>query len=231
MLRKPLALPLVLSLAFVAACGSGTSGDTGSSGDTPGSGGVPATTGGPTSNGQASNGQGSTGLGTDGASTGTTSGIGTGMGVGAATSGASTATGTTGGESAVGTGGAGTGTTSGTVGGGGVAPTAIDGLMISPNPNSVLSCIVTWTTDQAATSVVQFGLAGYQWEISDSAVTTAHRVVVIGMRREQTYSIKAVSANDGGSVEAEGDFSTGVLPAAIPVGTVQINDKDQKTIS
>jgi hypothetical protein len=135
--------------------------------------------------------------------------------------------GTTGLEGAVGTGGAATGSTSGTVGGGGVAPTAIDGLMISPNPNSVLSCIVTWTTDQAATSVVQFGLGGYQWEISDAAVTTDHRVVVIGMRREQTYSIKAISANDGGSVEAEADFATGVLPAAIPVGTVQINDKAQ----
>ena len=67
--------------------------------------------------------------------------------------------------------------------------------MITANPNSVLSCFVSWTTDKAATSAVQFGQSGYQWEISDTAQVTSHKVLVIGMHAQQTYQIKAISAN------------------------------------
>lgn len=148
-------------------------------------------------------------------------------GAGGAASGTTGVSGSVGGATAtttVGSGGAQSTNGSGGVAGSGTIPSGITGLTIEPNPNSVLSCIVTWTTDQAASSVVQFGVGGYQWEISDTTGTTDHRVVVIGMRREQAYSIKAISTNAGGSVEAEGEFTTGTLPANIPVGTVEIND-------
>ena len=92
--------------------------------------------------------------------------------------------------------------------------------MITANPNSVLSCFVSWTTDKAATSAVQFGQNGYQWEISDTAQVTSHKVLVIGMHAQQTYQIKAIS----GTASATGTFMTGTLPAQIPNGTVMIND-------
>lgn len=136
---------------------------------------------------------------------------------GAATTGVGGATST-----GVGEGGTGTGSTGQPDPG--VAPTAIANLTIEPNPNSVISCIVSWTTDQAASSTVQFGVGGYEWEIVDSVLTTTHRVVVIGMHAQQAYAIQAISGNSGGSVSAEGDFTTGALPSDIPVGTVMIND-------
>ena len=44
------------------------------------------------------------------------------------------------------------------------------------------------------------------------------------MKAQLTYMIKAISANSGGSVSATGTFTTGTLPAQIPVGKVMIND-------
>jgi len=171
------------------------------------------------------------GQGTTGPASTTTQGSGvvtTGAGGASTTTAGAGAAGSLGGatsSSTQGIGGASTSTTgAGGVGGGGTPPSGITGLTIEANPNSVLSCIVTWTTDQPSNSVVQFGLGGYQWEIADNTITTEHRVVVIGMRREQAYSIKAISVNDGGSAEAEGEFTTGALPANIPVGTVDIHD-------
>jgi hypothetical protein len=106
----------------------------------------------------------------------------------------------------------------------GVAPSGISGLTISPNPKNVLSCFVSWTTDRAASSTVQFGQNGYQWEISDVTLGTEHNVLVIGMHAQQPYSLKAISANSGGAVSSEGTFTTGTLPATIPNGTVMLHD-------
>lgn len=106
----------------------------------------------------------------------------------------------------------------------GVAPSGISGLTIAANPTNVLSCFVNWTTDKAASSTVQFGKDGYQWEISDATLVTDHKVLVIGMHAQQTYSLKAISTNSGGSVSSEGTFTTGMLPATIPNGTVMIHD-------
>jgi hypothetical protein len=63
-----------------------------------------------------------------------------------------------------------------------------------------------------------------QWEITDATLTTTHKVLVIGMKAQLSYMIKAISANSGGSVSAMGTFMTGTLPAQIPNGTVMIND-------
>ncbi|HWP07765.1 MAG TPA: aryl-sulfate sulfotransferase [Polyangiaceae bacterium] len=106
-------------------------------------------------------------------------------------------------------------------GSGGGAAVALSGLKIEPNPNSVLSCYVSWTTDAAATSTVQFGVGGYQWEISDATPVTEHKVLVIGMHAAQMYMVKAIS----GAASAEGTFTTGALPKTIPVGSVKIHDK------
>lgn len=221
----------LLGLTSAIACSSDPS-DNSTASSSSGSSGVATGSGGPTSGGATSTTtQSSTGVngtatessavttGAGGASSGSgTTGLSTAGSVGGASAGGASAGGTQG------SGGASSTTGAGGVGGGGTPPTGITGLTIEANPNSVLSCIVTWTTDQPSNSVVQFGVGGYQWEIADSAITTDHRVVVIGMRREQAYSIKAISVNDGGSAEAEGDFTTGTLPATIPVGTVEIND-------
>lgn len=86
------------------------------------------------------------------------------------------------------------------------------GLEVTANPNNVLSCIVTWTTDVDATSEVRFGVAGYQFVIKDETPTKEHRVVVIGMRAQNDYDIQAASSTSSGSATLEGAFTTGNLP-------------------
>jgi hypothetical protein len=108
-------------------------------------------------------------------------------------------------------------------GAGGSAGAAVAGgltLTIDPNPNSVLSCFVSWKTDQPANSVVQFGETAYDFEISDETPVTDHKVLVIGMHASKSYMLKAIS----GSASGTGTFMTGALPATIPIGTVMIND-------
>jgi hypothetical protein len=139
------------------------------------------------------------------ASGGTGAATGGGGGSGASTTGGSSGSGVGGGTS-----------------GGGTGGSVMGGLTltIEPNPNSVVSCYVSWTTPAPADSRVQFGVGGYEWEIVDPAMVTEHRVLVIGMRASQNYQIQALSGSESG----QGTFMTQALPALIPSGNVMIND-------
>ena len=93
----------------------------------------------------------------------------------------------------------------------------ISDLTIEPNPNSTISAYVKWTTEELATSKVQFGVGGVQWEIAHEEKTTDHEVLVIGMHAETEYQIRAIS----GTTEEEENFTTGRLPNYIPEGSVE----------
>jgi len=106
-----------------------------------------------------------------------------------------------------------------------VAAPTMSGLRIEANPNNTLSCFVSWTTDVAADSEVQFGSDGqYQFQIVADESVTQHSVLVIGMHADTDYLIKAVSKNPGGSANAEGIFTTGSLPTGLPVATQTVGD-------
>ena len=107
----------------------------------------------------------------------------------------------------------------------GTGQVTLSGLKIEANSKNVLSCFVSWKTDQPASSDVQFGVGKYEWEISDQSLVTDHKVLVIGMHASQTYQIKARSSSSSGSGSAEGEFTTGALPASIPVAEVSVVDK------
>jgi hypothetical protein len=194
--------------------GAGASGGAGGSAALGGSAGTPPVGGAPAG----SAGTGAPGAGGAPAGAGATSGSG-GQATGgvAAASGASPSAGGAAGANAAG--GAGS-----SAGGSAGATSGSLSLTITPNPNSVLSCYVSFTTDAPASSTVQFGVGGYQWEISEATPVTEHRVLVIGMRASQTYSIKASS----GSASGEGTFKTEALPAAVPAGMVMINDQAKR---
>lgn len=100
----------------------------------------------------------------------------------------------------------------------------ISGLKVNANPNSVLSAYVSWTTNTAADSTVQFGEGSYQWEIADSTPTTTHKVLIIGMHAAKTNQIKAISCVGSSSGSATTTYTTGALPAQIPVATISAND-------
>ena len=154
---------------------------------------------------------------------GTPSGGGTGAATTSTGGGASwTGGAATGGLTSGGSTGAFTGGASGTEPGSELA--AISDLAIEDNQNNVLSAFVTWTTNVPATSTVQFGVDGYEWEIVDETLATEHRVLVIGMKRETTYALRAISTNGTRSVQSDGSYTTHSLPAAVPIADVTVHD-------
>jgi hypothetical protein len=92
-----------------------------------------------------------------------------------------------------------------------------------------LACYVSWTTDQAANSEVQFGLGGYQLHIVDPAQVTDHKVYVLGMHAQTAYRIKAVSTNPTATGSVEGTFTTGALPQGIPAAATLLTDVPNKS--
>jgi hypothetical protein len=221
-MKQVLVLLLGTTLGVFAGCDQGTTGD-----GSAGSGGAHDTSTGGAGGGSSMGGAGGNGGGGNSGSGGTASG------------GSTSATGGRGG--AGGNGGGGNSGSGGTASGGSTSATgastgrdaggavdgvvqagsapAVSGLLIEPNPNNTLSCFVSWKTDVSANSEVQFGQDTYQFRIVSDEGTTTHRVLVIGMRAEKKYLIKAVSTNSAGSDSAEGTFTTGKLPAGLPVAT------------
>jgi hypothetical protein len=140
-----------------------------------------------------------------------------------------------GGASGVGAAGAGLASSSGTGGttaagnggGAGAAPLGaltLTGLKIDPNPNMTISCFVSWTTAEPASSEVDFGETSFTSRIRDTTLATDHRVLVIGMHAQKAYKLKAVSATATASGSVEGTFTTGMLPASLPTPTLTASD-------
>jgi hypothetical protein len=186
-----------------------------------------ASTGGVSSGGVATGGMGGiSGAATGGASGGAapsggsagnagTGGTGTaGMGTGGVSAGAS----------AGGAAGANTGGTSAGTGGSLVIVGTISDLTVTANPRNVLSAYVRWTTTEPSSSVVQFGEAGLTFETEGPANVTQHEVLVIGMHAQTAHQFRALSTGASGTVEGTTMFTTGALPAQIPVATISVHD-------
>ena len=96
----------------------------------------------------------------------------------------------------------------------------ISNLTIAPNPTSVLSAHIRWTTDSPADSTVQFGEGAYQLEVGEDETVTDHHALIIGLHAETRYQIKIISANRFGTSAVEKDITTASLPPNIPEGSV-----------
>jgi hypothetical protein len=97
-------------------------------------------------------------------------------------------------------------------------PLAIRDLVVTANPQSVLSCIVTWTTDRPASSIVDFGEGtALAWRVHDETLVTAHRLVVIGMHASEAYRLRARSIAGAEMADAQASFTSGAIPGSIPV--------------
>lgn len=134
-------------------------------------------------------------------------------------------------STAAGSGGQGT---AGALAGNGGAPNpptlTLTGLTIEANPNMTISCYVSWHTDSPADSEVDFGASTYDFRIRDQNLVTDHRVLVIGMHAGTQYMLKAVSSGGGGAGSAEGTFTTGLLPANLPLPTLTADDFDDSQV-
>lgn len=78
------------------------------------------------------------------------------------------------------------------------------------------SATITWTTDAAADSQVQYGIGGTTLSTAlDAALVTSHRVALAGLAASTTYSYKAISKNSGGTAQSSVlTFTTPAAPVA-----------------
>lgn len=80
---------------------------------------------------------------------------------------------------------------------------------------SVDGATVTWTTDEPASSTVEFGTtAGYGDSAGTSALTTNHQVGLVGLSCATTYHFRVLSTDSGGNtaIGSDGTFATGTCP-------------------
>ena len=67
---------------------------------------------------------------------------------------------------------------------------------------------ITWSTDVAATSVVDFGeTAAYGGSLSDPALVTSHQLTLSGLKAGTTYHYRVTSADAAGNRASSGDIT------------------------
>ncbi|MDP7111955.1 MAG: hypothetical protein QGH45_08320, partial [Myxococcota bacterium] len=106
------------------------------------------------------------------------------------------------------------------------ADTTLTDVQISENPANVLSCFVRWTTDEPASSRVEFGEDGHQSFVGDDILVTEHEVFVFGMHADTPTLLRALSTTADGQTLTSGEFTftTGTPP--FPVATTGVTDLD-----
>ena len=92
----------------------------------------------------------------------------------------------------------------------------IEDIHVDDNPHSTISCWVRWTSDDLTLGRVEFGAGGTLTAYrEDLEPTTEHEVLVIGLRPDTEYALRAVEKdpNTGDEVaSAELSYTTGSLP-------------------
>jgi hypothetical protein len=76
---------------------------------------------------------------------------------------------------------------------------------------------ITWTTDQASTSVVNYGATtGYGSTASTAGLTTTHTVMLTGLTANTTYDFDVVSANAANVSSTSGNYAFTTLSNTAP---------------
>ncbi len=78
---------------------------------------------------------------------------------------------------------------------------------ILATPSST-SATITWTTDEAATSRVDYGLdISYGLFVSDPTLVTSHSIELIGLSSSTTYHFKVTSVDSSGNIASSEDLT------------------------
>jgi chitodextrinase len=79
----------------------------------------------------------------------------------------------------------------------GTAPEIVAGPEVIHLSDDTVS--IAWTTNEAATSIVQFGLGGLTANVTSTALVTEHSVTLRGLTPQQVYSFRVGSADKSGN--------------------------------
>jgi hypothetical protein len=106
----------------------------------------------------------------------------------------------------------------------------ISDVTITDNDNSVLSCLVSFTTNLPATAAVEFGKTGnYSFRVrGDDELATSHTVLVIGLYADSEYQLRATAeaADSQTATSADLTYTTGPLPSSVWRGKVETHDSE-----
>jgi len=106
-------------------------------------------------------------------------------------------------------------------------PPVISNVQITPED---VTALVTWTTDEPATSRVEFGLTeAYGNVTSNGALVTAHSVTLIGLDSQTLYHCRISSADAQGNAQATGDQTFTTL--ASPTGALVSDQFNQPALN
>ncbi|MBW2263995.1 MAG: hypothetical protein JRG91_18695, partial [Deltaproteobacteria bacterium] len=106
-----------------------------------------------------------------------------------------------------------------------IDPLLITDLVVEPNPNSVLSFWVAWSTNRSASSSVEYGEdPSYGFTRGTEDLALEHRVLVVGCPAETDIHFRAVSRDADGIEAASPDtvHATGTLPDWFPEITLDV---------
>jgi len=73
-----------------------------------------------------------------------------------------------------------------------VTPPIISNVVVTPSSGSAL---VTWTTDEPATTVVDYGMGDLASQVSDATLVTSHSIVLPSLTAETMYQFQVTSAD------------------------------------
>ncbi|MGD2110322.1 MAG: hypothetical protein PVI86_13155, partial [Phycisphaerae bacterium] len=101
-------------------------------------------------------------------------------------------------------------------------PPLISGVAVVEQTSSAM---ITWSTDEAATSVVDYGLTGsYTDSAWDSALSTTHSLTLYGLSPGTTYHFQVLSEDESGNASASVDATFTTLPNSGPTVDVWYGD-------
>lgn len=108
-------------------------------------------------------------------------------------------------------------------------PDGVTALTLADNPACTLTAWARWTTDEPATSRVEFGEGEEPtFFVEDDALVTDHELLVFGMQAQTTYGMRASSVTaEGEALDAgEAEYTTGSLPFYGLTTEVDVYDPD-----
>ncbi len=93
------------------------------------------------------------------------------------------------------------------------------------------SAQVTWSTEQLADSLIQYGeTMAYGNTVSDPTMKTDHAISLMDLSPEKTYHIKAVSTNSFGFTKASSDYSFTTKPLSPTISLSIASPQDGKLV-
>jgi len=94
-------------------------------------------------------------------------------------------------------------------------PLVLSGITVSDISQN--AAVITWQTDKAGDSLVEYGLtAEYGLASSEAAMFTDHRIILIGLAANTTYHFRVSSSDELGVVVESGDYAFTTLDIIQP---------------